>query len=569
MNSVFFLILRRMRAPLIVLVLIYAVSILGLSLIPGIDPSGQPTRPMSLFHAFYFISYTATTIGFGEIPAVFSDAQRLWVTACIYLSVVGWTYSILTLLALFQDSGFRLALATTRFRQRVSRLNEPFYLICGCGETGGLLMHALDHMQMRFVVVEINETRINELELEDFRTDAPALIADARPPQTLLMAGLAHRKCLGVLALTNDDGANLAIAIAARLLSPSLPVLCRAETAETAANMASFGVHHIINPYEKFGEYLALAMDAPGCHRLLHWLTGIPGRNLLEETIPPRGNWIVCGYSRFGRSIAENLEREGVGLTIIDPSPAVTSIYAKNIVGIGTGAETLLKAGVESAVGIVAGTDSDVDNLSIVITARELNPKLYVVLRQNQKANKVLFDAFAADLVMLPSETVAHECLAILTAPLLSRFLAVVKRETDAWADTLIERLQARLGNEVPTLWSVRLAASDAPALHRALVLDRKSITLDCLLRHSSRRDDFLACFPLLALREGREQVTPDPHFRLEAGDELLFAGTAEARMLQALTLQNTNVLDYVMSGREIPGGWIWRALSPKNAGSS
>ena len=86
-ESTFCLALRRMRAPLITLILIYAVSVLGLTLIPGIDAEGQPTR-MSFFHAFYFISYTATTIGFGEIPNAFSESQRLWIILCIYLSLI-------------------------------------------------------------------------------------------------------------------------------------------------------------------------------------------------------------------------------------------------------------------------------------------------------------------------------------------------------------------------------------------------------------------------------------------------------------------------------------------------
>jgi len=47
---------------------------------------------MTLFQAFYFTSYTASTIGFGEIPYAFTDRQRLWVTVIIYASVIGWAY---------------------------------------------------------------------------------------------------------------------------------------------------------------------------------------------------------------------------------------------------------------------------------------------------------------------------------------------------------------------------------------------------------------------------------------------------------------------------------------------
>ncbi|MBA3777310.1 MAG: potassium transporter TrkA, partial [Betaproteobacteria bacterium] len=157
--SIVLIVLRRLRAPLIALVVIYVASIVGLTVVPGVDAAGKPSSPMSFFHAFYFMSYTATTIGFGEIPMPFSDAQRLWVTLCIYLSVVGWTYAILTLLALFQDRAFADALARARFGRRVRRLGEPFYIVCGCGETGQLITRALDRRGTRFVVVELKEAR--------------------------------------------------------------------------------------------------------------------------------------------------------------------------------------------------------------------------------------------------------------------------------------------------------------------------------------------------------------------------------------------------------------------------
>ena len=87
------LVLRRMRIPLIVLIVIFAVSVLGLTLVPGEDAQGRPTR-LGIFEAFYFMSFTATTIGLGEIPYTFTPAQRMWVTFAIFLSVIGWAYAV-------------------------------------------------------------------------------------------------------------------------------------------------------------------------------------------------------------------------------------------------------------------------------------------------------------------------------------------------------------------------------------------------------------------------------------------------------------------------------------------
>ena len=120
-SATIFLVLRRMRAPLIVLIVIFAVSVLGLTLIPGQDAAGAPHR-MGFFDAFYFMSYTASTIGFGELPYPFTQEQRLWVTISIYLTVIGWAYAIGSLLALFQSRAYRQARALQQFTHTVARL---------------------------------------------------------------------------------------------------------------------------------------------------------------------------------------------------------------------------------------------------------------------------------------------------------------------------------------------------------------------------------------------------------------------------------------------------------------
>jgi voltage-gated potassium channel len=126
MDKVLFLFLRRMRAPLLVLITAYSISIAGLVLIPGIDDQGQPWR-MDFFHAFYFVSYMATTIGFGEIPHAFSESQRMWTAATIYLSVIAWLYAIGKILALVQDPTFKLAVSQQAFDRSIRRLRAPFF----------------------------------------------------------------------------------------------------------------------------------------------------------------------------------------------------------------------------------------------------------------------------------------------------------------------------------------------------------------------------------------------------------------------------------------------------------
>jgi Trk K+ transport system NAD-binding subunit len=557
-NSSLLLTLRRLRAPILVLIVVFAVGMVGLVLIPGVDENGEPWR-MTMFQAFYFTTYTASTIGFGEIPHAFTDRQRLWVTLIIYASVFGWAYLLANLLSLGRDTAVRKAITDMRFHRSVEALVEPFYLICGFGETGHLIARALDQRGRRFVVVEIDETRAQEVDLMDFRQVPLALAADARLPATLVAAGLRRDQCRAVLALTNDDRANLAVAMAVRLLEPNVPVLARAMTRDTAANMASFGTDHIINPFAHFGEQLALAISAPANYQLVSWLTALPGTRINPEAAPPRGPWVVCGYGRFGREVVRAFHAQGLEVTIIDDN--VTEDPDLPVVrGVGPEAAPLSAAGILGAVGVVAGTDDDVNNLSIVVTARELNPGLFTIVRQNLQANRPLFDAFDADMTMVSSELIASECLAVVRTPLLEPFLEVARHRDADWVHALITRLEPVVGDRSPATWSVSLNISEAPAMYR-LLMQGGHATVGDLVRRPGRRDECLGCVPLYLRRTDEALELPADDLELQPGDQLLFAGREGARAQQQSLLRNEKVRDYVLTGRDAPAGWLWRRL--------
>ena len=150
---------------------------------------------MGFFDAFYVMSYTATTIGFGEIPYPFTYDQRMWVTISIYLTVIGWAYAIGSLLALLQDRAFRQALALQHFTRKVARLREPFLLLAGYGQTGELLGRSFDALGRRFVVLDsvAGADRRPRPGVATTPT-CPGLAADARDPGHLGVAGLGPRR---------------------------------------------------------------------------------------------------------------------------------------------------------------------------------------------------------------------------------------------------------------------------------------------------------------------------------------------------------------------------------------
>jgi voltage-gated potassium channel len=175
-----FILLRRLRRPLLVLIAVYAVAVLGFTLIPGVAPDGRPWR-MSFLHAFYFVSFLGTTIGLGEVPHPFSDAQRLWATASIYGTVVAWLYAIGGLFAVLQDPMFRRISEEAGVDRAVRRMREPFYLLCGYDDTGYRVARELTEDGIRVVVVDIDPARVDSADVDDLHVQVPALPATPRP----------------------------------------------------------------------------------------------------------------------------------------------------------------------------------------------------------------------------------------------------------------------------------------------------------------------------------------------------------------------------------------------------
>ena len=559
MSDVFFLILRRMRAPLVVLVLIFGFLVFGLSLMPGVDADGNPTAPMSMFEAFYVISYTATTIGFGEVPNPYSLQQRMWMTFSIYLAVVGWTYSLVTLLALVQERGFQNALRIARFSRRIYHLREPFYIVCGAGETGSLVCHGLDRIGQRYVVMDTDGERLQQLRLEEFQLDAPMLVADAAESKSLQQAGLLSKHCKGVMALTDNDSMNQAIAVTTRLLAPGVPVLARIRDAEIETHAGVFGGDFVINPFESFAERLAAAVTVPERFRLRNVLTGLPGEELPEHFEPPKGHWIVCGYGRFGHAVVEEMRAADNTVSVIDNKYYESG--GVDVRGSGTDVDSLTQAGIFHAVGIIAGNSSDTKNLAIAVTARDLNPNIFIVTRQNQNSNTPLFDAFPDDLAMRPSRIVAQEFLARITTPQLSRYLTRLVFLSEERSRQLQEELEVVGLGRIPDVWSLPVNERTTPAV-AALLAEDRTVTLGDIISDPDDRSAKVIVKPLLVSRLHKNIEQFDDSFEIRKGDEILFAGNITSKRQIEFTTQNINVLEYAVTGKGSSGGYVWSKLA-------
>jgi len=562
MPHIISLIMRRMRSPLAVLICAYAFAVLGFVLIPRQDDHGQPWR-MSFFHAFYFVSYMGSTIGFGEIPYPFTDAQRLWTLLTIYTTVISWLYAIGTLIALIQTPVFRAAVTRNGFIRRVRRIRQPFFLVCGYGDTGQSLVKALSDNGFQCVVVDKTSDRVTELELEALPFQVPVLHGDASDSEILIDAGLNSAYCNGVIAITRDDEVNLKIAIACKLLNRDIKVFCWAENQDTGENMASFDTDHIIYPYDTFAHYLSNAISLPSNYLLHQWLSSPPYTPLSEPVFPPKGKWILCGYGRFGKAVYKKLRAHGLPVTVIEECPEKTDPPEGSIQGRGTEAITLRQAGIEEAAGVIAGTDHDVNNLSIIITSKALNASLFTIARQESTSNNKIFDAAGIDLVTNHSNLISSELLSLITTPLTADFLGKSRQQSDEWSRLLVCRLLGCIDDTNPSPWVITIRPERTAPMIQALN-NGTEVQLHHIMRSPGNRKKSLPCIALLLKRGNESILLPDAKTALKPYDRILFGGNLSAKSAVSAICTSDELLHYMLTGETRPrtpiGKWLAKA---------
>ncbi len=559
MNDLVYLVLRRLRAPIIVLIVAYSVSVLGLTVIPGVDPEGNTWR-MDFFHAFYVISYTATTIGFGEIPYPFSQAQRAWLTLCIYLAVIGWTYALLTVFAMTTDPTFRSAVDRSLFRWRAGGLTDRFFIICGCGQSGTALARALDRLGYRVVLLDLRPDRVARATTIDFAMPPVAYVADARNPEVLGEAGIRKPECMGVVALTGPDSTNQTIAIGARVLRPDLLVIARVKAQVEHTNLSAFGGVHVVNPFKVLATNIALDIAAPEVLRLEDWLTGAPGSPCPSRFNLPKGPWVLVGYGRFGQAITDVLDEAGVEWRAIDPGADV--VREARVLAADNTETALRTVGVTRAGVVVAGTDNDTVNLGVTTLARRLNPDIFVIVRQNDVADGVLIDAARPNLRFVQSELVVRETLQILKTPLFGEFIGLIRSGGSTQASRIIELIMATVGNAAPRNWDFHCDPLQPGLFGAFFRRDGEPPRVRHLLMDPADRERRLVAAAVYLVRKGRTMLVPDPDTELRPGDHILFIGRERARLQQLRFLAEPGAFEYVRSGAQQPTGWLFRRIA-------
>lgn len=129
-------------------------------------------------------------------------------------------------------------------------------------------------------------------------------------------------------------------------------------------------------------------------------------RRMREAIGALREHYIVCGYGRVGSTVARELTQAGERLVVIDILPASLERAARDghlvVEGDGTDDVTLRAAGIAEARGLVTTIDSDANNVYVTLSARAINPRLFIVARANLEGSESKLLQAGANRVVSP-----------------------------------------------------------------------------------------------------------------------------------------------------------------------
>jgi voltage-gated potassium channel len=163
-------------------------------------------------------------------------------------------------------------------------------------------------------------------------------------------------------------------------------------------------------------------------------MTGYRKRRNMDKKIKDmRDHYIICGFGRVGHQVAKVFETSHVPFVVIDPKKETfDELEAKSVpvlIGDATDDTVLMAAGIHSAKGLIACSDSDVANVYVTLSARQLNSSLNIVARASLKDTEKKLTMAGANRVISPYFISGVRMAAMATQPVAIDFLDLVTHD--------------------------------------------------------------------------------------------------------------------------------------------
>ncbi len=224
------------------------------------------------------------------------------------------------------------------------------------------------------------------------------------------------------------------------------------------------------------------------------------GRRRMEKKIGSlTDHYLVCGFGRIGEVVCRELASKPVPFLVIEQREerARNAEEAQHLVlqGDASDEKVLLVAGVMRAKGLFATLPNDAHNVFVTLTAKELNPSLFVVARaETDRSERTLAHA-GADKVISPYAMGGHRMAQAALRPAVVDIVELV---------THYQSLELQL---------------------EEIVVPPKSPCEGVTLRDSGLREQLGVIVVAIKRASGEMLFNPSADERIEAGDRLVALG--------------------------------------------
>lgn len=236
------------------------------------------------------------------------------------------------------------------------------------------------------------------------------------------------------------------------------------------------------------------------------------GRRKLEKRIESlKNHYIICGFGRMGGFVCDELSREGIPFVVIEKDPEKGErLEEKGYLYIradATSEEVMIKAGIKRAKGIATLLSSDADNLFITLSARDLNPSIYILSRAEEEGSEKKLLRAGADKVFYPHRIGASRIAQAIIRPSVLDFIEIT---------TADEKEMVRM---------------------EELVVGKGSPIAGKSIKDSGIRRDFGVMVVGIRRKDGTMIIDPPPDEEIKEGDILITIGKVKnMKQLEKLT---------------------------------
>jgi voltage-gated potassium channel len=219
----------------------------------------------------------------------------------------------------------------------------------------------------------------------------------------------------------------------------------------------------------------------------------------MEKTIAKMKNhYIVCGAGEVRGTLISSLIDKKIPFIVIENNPEFIESYSKAkikyIVGDATNDEILLKANIQNARGLISALSSDIDNVYVVLSARNLNPGLNIVTEAKTPGAYKKLKKAGANMVIASNQIVERRMVTALLSPSIITFLDTVIGSNNL--ELLMDSIEIMEGSKLV-----------GEQIKKAGIREKAGVIIIAI----ERNNKFI--------------VNPDPNIEFQTGDKMIVLG--------------------------------------------